>query len=35
MLMQYETLQFESNLLAYLPGKYYTVYKMIVKNKNH
>ena len=35
MLEWYETLQFEGNLLAYLPRKYFIVYKMIAKNKKH
>ena len=31
--MNYETMQFEGDLLIYLPGKYWTVYKMIENNK--
>ena len=32
MLQQYETLQFEGNILTYLPGKCFKVYKIIANN---
>lgn len=30
---EYETLQFEGNLLTNLPGKYFSAYKMMVNSK--